>query len=171
MTITFNWSTTVLCISIVTGLAVLLTCAFLVYKYITANPFKVFTYNTLGILTCVIVALLMLEGTPLSLTCNKKGIHIQEIFSSTNIPANEILGAKPITLESLGNITRINGSGGFGGYYGKFHSSILGNYISFITDKSQPLILVETSKTKYVIGCAEAQQLETLINEISSGEK
>ena len=53
-------------------------------------------------------------------------------------------------------MSRINGSGGAGGYYGKFHSSVIGDYNSYVSNLSDPLLAVTTPDGIYVINAKNA---------------
>lgn len=152
MTFPFEWSTSVICTTIVTLLLLTVLLVWFAVKYFIAKPFSMLTYNLLGVVIVIFCAICLIRGVPLSMTVSRQGIKVKEIFTSVVIPVESIVSLKVISYSDLGEVTRENGSGGFGGYTGLFKSPIIGDYESIITDKSQPLLLIETKSSKYVIG-------------------
>lgn len=154
MTFSFEWGASVICTTIVTSLLLIALLVWFTAKYFFAKPFSVLTWNLFGAVVVIFCVIYLMRGIPLSMTVSKQGIKVKETFSSVYIPAESIKSIRVISDSYLGEVTRENGSGGFGGYTGLFRSSAIGVYESIVTDRAKPLLLIDTTKGKYVIGAS-----------------
>lgn len=159
ITLPFEWGTSVVWISVFTGVLVAVACAVMIYRYVTAHPFKPLSGSLIGVVVCLAVVLFLLQGVPTSLTYGSDGIKIGAIFGGTEIARSEITSVSVISEADLGDVERVNGSGGAGGYIGHFRSQTIGDYESYVTDRSLPLLLVDTPRGKYVISTSQAREI------------
>ncbi len=141
----FEWSFIVIVITIIVTV-LLFYCI-----YIIANNYHKIS-AVVGISIITLLFLYVAMRLPVYLDYNMDVIIIKHLIGKTKIPVTSI-----ITLEKVDdNITAYSirrfGSGGFGGYLGKFSNNILGNYTMYATQKKN-LVLIKTVKQQYIISC------------------
>ena len=118
-------------------------------------------HNFTAIMSISIIALVLLyvaTQIPVYLYYDVNTFKIKHLIGQTKIPINNI-----ITLEKVDdNITAYSirkfGSGGFGGYLGKFSNNQLGNYTMYATQMKN-LVLIKTAKRQYIISCTDYNEL------------
>ena len=152
----FDWSPTVIVISVCVFLLLAGTIGVVLYRLFSDKPVRLVSWNGLAALICIAVTVALVVGIPVSFSYGPGGLRINGILSTTTIPRADIESVRVIDYKDLGSVSRIKGSGGTGGYYGKFHSSVIGDYNSYISNLSDPLLAVTTPDGIYVINAKNA---------------
>jgi len=100
--------------------------------------------------------------SPRKLIIHSNNIEIRKFIGKIIIPKEDIETIYQIKPDMIKNSIRIFGSGGFGGYLGKFRNSTIGNYQMYITEKKH-LVLIKTKDINYVVNCRDFKLLTPII--------
>ncbi|HVI47668.1 MAG TPA: PH domain-containing protein [Chitinophaga sp.] len=92
-------------------------------------------------------------------------ILIKRPLMSITIPMTDIVRLKSITEEELGSGSRMAGMGGLFGYLGTYHSSEIGKYQRWCTNKDS-MVLIESSYRKWLISPSNAEHFIRYVNSI-----
>lgn len=163
----FVWGSSVLWITIISGILILIAYIGLIYGYINTNPFKVITLKGAIILVVTIIMVYAISLIPTSITWSSQGIHVNKIIGDVFIPHSSIKSIEVVYYNQLDNPSRRFGSGGFGGYNGFFLNHNLGLFTMYVTNKQSRLLLIKTCKKNYVISCDAASEVAKFFNTIN----
>ena len=147
----FEWSTFVIVLTIIVTL-VLFYC---IYLSIRNYP------NISAVATGSVIALILFYAAtqiPVYLRCNADAIAIKHLIGQTKIPVADIVSIKKVENNITAYSIRKFGSGGFGGYLGKFANKELGNYTMYAT-QIKNLVLIKTAKRQYIVSCKRYNEI------------
>lgn len=154
ISIPFHWSSSVLTITIVT-LAILGGAIF--YLSTLKWPLMMLWLKYLLITVLVATIVIGIIYMPIRLNIDNEKITVVRIFSSLEIPKQEIVEIKKIQRSEIDNSIRTFGSGGLFGYLGLFKNDKLGSYTMYATELNN-LILIRTNNKKYIINCSNPEK-------------
>ncbi len=149
--VSFEWSVTVIVITAVVSV-LLLYCIY----FIANNYYK--TSAAVGISVVILLFLYVATQMPIYLCYNADGIVIKHLIGQTKIPVRNLTSIEKADDNVTAYSIRCFGSGGFGGYLGKFSNNMLGNYTMCVTQKKN-LVLIKTTKRQYIISCTHYDEL------------
>ncbi|RAJ08843.1 PH (Pleckstrin Homology) domain-containing protein [Chitinophaga skermanii] len=130
---------------ITSGCIVLLTLGLLYTGFVDpAKPVYV------GGAILLVVVLISLGLSPRSYSIEEGQLIIHRLVGQKRIPLASITAARHLDRSELGIVMRTMGIGGLFGYIGSFHSSKIGHYSSWTTNRDS-LVLIETADKKYMI--------------------
>lgn len=152
----FDWSPTVIAITVCVFVTLAAIIAVCLYRIFSEKPVRFFSWNGAAVVVCIGVACSLVVGMPISFSYGEGGVRINKVLSTTVIPSADIESVRVISYGDLGDVTRVDGSGGTGGYFGLFHSSVIGDYNSYISDLSDPLLSISTPQGIYIINAKDA---------------
>jgi len=147
----FEWSSFVIVLTII---VVFILC-YCIYISVRNYP------NISAIATgSVIMLILFYVATqiPVYLRYNADTIAIKHLIGQTKIPIDSITALKKVDDNITAYSIRKFGSGGFGGYLGKFSNKQLGNYTMYATQVKN-LVLIKTTKRQYIVSCKRYNEL------------
>lgn len=75
---------------------------------------------------------------------------VERPLRAIRIPAGSIRAVAQLPPGALADATRLGGSGGLFGWYGRHHSATLGAFLLYAR-RSGPLVLVDTDRERYVL--------------------
>ncbi len=94
---------------------------------------------------------------PIRLKVDGEKIAVSRLFGALEIPLSEVTSVAPISKSYIDGSIRTFGSGGAGGYLGRFKNKTLGRYKMYATELTH-LVLVRTRQKKYVFSCTQPQE-------------
>lgn len=134
---TFSWMITfIVTVALVVGLAV---------SYGEAAAF----FSVLAIVVPMYVACLFFA--PMSISADRDEICIHSSFRIRSIPMADVVNVE--RYRPLPGTLRTCASGGFMGYWGTFHDSVIGNYTGFWGKDDDCFLVTLASDKKYLLGC------------------
>lgn len=154
----FHWEPTV----VITTILVFAFIIFLIYLiiFIPTNAPTIMRYVLLSVALCIVVGLLLY--TPRYISVTNRGIIVKLMFGRLKLAKEDIVDIEEIPATTIKNSIRIFGSDGVCGYLGKFSNRTLGRYTMYITERKN-LVLISTSKRKYVLNYHNAQELKNAL--------
>ena len=158
LTYKFHWSVEIIVITFI-GLSIVIGCLTSMF-YSNAVP----SYLK-WIIGCVVILPVLYIATwiPINLSANTTHIILHKLIGKITIPIGEITSVQIIDKSMISNSIRLFGSGGVFGYLGKFRNRLLGNYIMYITERKN-LILIKTHKKTYIFNCKGPDSLIMFVN-------
>ena len=162
-----SWDTTVSLITcgylfilliVIVGLAIPLVC------HIKAKQILSVTLLVLGILLVVGVLLVPAIATPCRVSVENKTLTIHRVQKNIVISIENIEEIRLCNDTDTHKSKRTFGSGGAFGYLGKFSNKQLGDYLMYVTDRSQRILLKSDDKF-LIFSCDHPEQLVDLIKQ------
>lgn len=101
---------------------------------------------------------------PYGMGCTENGIYVRRVKGRLWIPFEEIQTLSAVNPADA-FLLRVMGSGGFLGYFGWYKSQKLGNFVLYTTQRKR-LVLIETARRKYVVGCADPSEFVALCDRL-----
>jgi len=145
--INVKWGTSVKLITTI-------VCAILVATvyYLITSLYLFFDWSIL-IALCIVplIFLYFLLESPKFLELNKTGIIVHRWKGKLTINYEQISKIEPYKPDYTD--IRLIGSGGVFGFIGKFSSSTIGNYQSYVGDNKQAFLIETKEGKKYVLSC------------------
>ncbi|MFY0255819.1 PH domain-containing protein [Chitinophaga sp. 30R24] len=146
---------------IVTNLIIILTLVFLCRQMTDITHDAISTTVLLFVMIPVILVAWCLS--PRYYFVTETAILIRRPFMSITIELGEVIRLKSITEEDLGNSSRLLAFGGIFGYLGTYHSSEIGKYQRWCTNREN-LVLIESETTKWLISPSDADDFVRNVN-------
>lgn len=148
---------------IVTNLAIILTLVFLCRQLTDVSHDAVSTTILLFILVPGILVAWCLS--PRYYIISDTAILIRRPLLSITIQLSEVVRLRSITEEDLGSSSRLLAIGGIFGYLGTYHSSEIGKYQRWCTNREN-LVLIESDSRKWLISPSEADDFVRTVNKV-----
>jgi hypothetical protein len=155
------WDTTVISLTLVYLLVLLGVIIMLVVKmkYYKREDMKLpAVFTGIGILFFIAVIIGSALHAPLSVSVKNESIYIHRLKGDIVIPIEKIEEIGRAENSDTKNSIRTFGSGGAFGYLGKFKNAKLGNYLMYVTDSSQGVI-VKTDTETLVFSCDQPDEI------------
>lgn len=128
--------TTIVCLSIISGLCLVLTHDDLVSRVIS--------------LIIALSLFSLISFTPISLCLNRDEIVLRKMIGRLKIQIKEVESIELMLAKNLKGANRIIGSSGYFGYWGYFRSNCLGKFTLFATEKNNLILIKTVNGKKYV---------------------
>lgn len=92
---------------------------------------------------------------PVSVEATETGVKINRLLSRPKFFSYADIQAVETCYPSAGGL-RLCGCGGFFGYWGYFHDSMIGTFFGYYGSRDQCIVLKLKSGKQYVLGCSNA---------------
>ena len=100
---------------------------------------------------------------PLSVESTESGVKINRLLSGAKSFSYSDIQAVDTCYPSAGGL-RLCGCGGFMGYWGYFHDTMIGTFFGYFGSREQCILLRLKSGRQYVIGCSNAPAMVKYIS-------
>ncbi len=120
-------------------------------------PTEVLWLKYLLFLVFLVSFWVVLGYMPIRLKADGEKIAVSRLFGALEIPLSEVISVAPISKSYIDGSIRTFGSGGAGGYLGRFKNKTLGRYTMYATELKH-LVLVRTRQKKYVFSCTQPEE-------------
>ena len=138
-------------VTIITNLIILITLGVM--------ALNIFSSSTAGLSAVFILIPLTIFAWlihPVYYAINNAAVIIKRPFGVIEIDLDTIIDVRPLDPSELAVSVRIFGSGGLFGYLGTFHSSSIGRYSMWSTNRNN-LVLIECQNKKIVISPSDPE--------------
>jgi hypothetical protein len=108
-----------------------------------------------------ITLLSIVFNIPLYIRLNDESITVKKIFGKIQIKYSDIVFAKNFNPAAD---SRLLGSGGFGGFIGKFSNNDYGWYTSYVLNNKQTFLISVKNNRKYAFSCENSKEIIDKIN-------
>lgn len=105
---------------------------------------------------------------PVLVTLTAHSLRLRVVCRTIEIPLSEIVTIEP-RKESISRDIRLFGSGGYGGFIGKYRNSERGYYTAYAGDAKE-MFWVQTSSRLYCLSCSDSLQLIALVQKFKTDE-
>lgn len=119
-----------------------------------------------SVFAIVIFFFVLLSGLfycPLTLEATDKELIIHRALWKKVLPYADIKSAEPF-LPSSGGL-RLCGSGGFMGYWGYFHDTLIGYYFGYYAHYKECFLIRMKNSKQYVLSCREHKEILRFLQE------
>lgn len=123
-----------------------------------AWPVEVLWLRYLLIVVFLAAVIMVFGYMPMRLEANNEKIIVKRLLGSLQIPRSEIIEIRRISKSDISNSIRTFGSGGAGGYCGRFRNNGLGRYTMYATELNNLIFIRTNGNKKYVFSCSCPQE-------------
>lgn len=153
-----KWSSLVIITTITITLVFLYVNVYLIFGLIHSENI---IFRTLLLIIINITLLSIVCNIPLYIRLNDESIIIKKVLGRIQVKYSDMVFAKKFN--PIADL-RIFGSGGFGGFIGKFSNNDYGWYSSYVLNARQTFLISLKNNKKYAFSCENSEDVINKIN-------